>query len=412
MGQSGIQFLSTVILARLLTPDDYGIIGMVMIFITLGSMMVDSEMGGSLLRKENVTRTDYSTLFYYNLAVSIGLYVILFIFAPFVADFYDRPVLTDVIRVIGLTLLIYAFRVVQQVMIFRDCDFKTFAIISLSSGLLSLGIAIAMAYHGFGYWALVWQTIFSALFNVIFMSLRNRFLPNLSFSKKSFKEQFSFGISLLGSDTLKVIANNISLNIIAKFAPLKMTGNYTQYNRITSFSQNFFGALMNQSVFPILARIKDNSVLLNKFNRLYGLVLVVMFGISAAFVLFSDIIVQILLGKEWMTEIWMFQILSIAIIPVTIQILCRNVLKAAGSTGLVFKIESVKSVLVLGLLIASAMIGIEAIVWSVPTGQSLACIYCIYKTIRHFGISPLSALIKFIAISIPTYAMVVLFFIM
>lgn len=191
-GQSGITFLSTIILARLLTPADFGIIGIVTIFIAFSQMMVDSEMGGALLRKKEVSRTDYSTLFYYNLAVSFLLYGILYFSSPLLADFYDRPQLTDVVRVISLTIIIHAFRVVQRIMIFRDLKFKIYAVINVISGIISLAVAIWMAHKGYGYWSLVWQQIVLALCHVVFLEIYNRFIPSLTFSKESFRLSILF----------------------------------------------------------------------------------------------------------------------------------------------------------------------------------------------------------------------------
>lgn len=256
-GQSGITFLSTIILARLLTPDDFGIIGIVTIFISFSQMMVDSEMGGALLRKKEVDRTDYSTLFWYNLIVSLILFGVLYFTAPLIADFYKRQELIDVIRIISTTIIIHAFRVVQRIMLFRDLKFKEYTIINVVSGLISMAIAIILAKNGFGYWSLVWQQVILALCNTSLMELYNRFLPFLSFSKASFKYQFGFGISLLGADIIQTIANNISTNIIAKVATLQFTGYYTQSSRLTNFAQSTIGSIMNQSIFPMMAKMES-----------------------------------------------------------------------------------------------------------------------------------------------------------
>ncbi|WP_165156840.1 lipopolysaccharide biosynthesis protein [Parabacteroides sp. ZJ-118] len=405
-GQSGIQFLSTIILVRLLTPDDFGVIGMVTIFITLGTMMVDSEMGGALLRKKEVTNTDYSTLFYYNLGISIILYLILFIFAPFISELYSRPFLTDVIRVIGIAIIIHAFRVVQQVMIFRSFDFKYYAVISVTSGVLSLLITIYLAHIGWGYWAIVAQTIIYGLLNVVLMSVKNRFLPTAGFSISSFKEQFGFGIKLLGADTLKVIANNISLNIIAKFAPLSVTGNYTQYSRVTSFSQNFLSSIMNQSVFPVLAQEKDIDILYAKYLRMLkylclGLLIFVLI-ISEL----SGIIISLLLGDEYIDYKWMFNIISLTIIPTTLMVLSRNILKALGDTATVLRIESVKTAVVLITLFAAIPVGLKAIVWSVAIGQTISAVYCYYKTDQAFNKSAVYNMAMFICISVLSYMLI------
>ena len=406
IGQSGIQFLSTVILARILTPDDFAIIGMVTIFIVLGSMMVDSQMGGALLRKDEVLRIDYSTLFFYNLVVSIFIYILLYFVAPIISSFYHRPVLTSVIRIICIVIVIHAFRVVQQVMIFRELNFKIFAIISVSSGVISLGIAIIMAYHGFGYWALVWQNIISALLNVLLMSLYNKFIPSFTFSTQSFKEQFGFGISLLGSDSLKTLANNISLNIIAKFAPLNVTGNYTQYMRITSFSQNFIGSLMNQSIFPSMAKIREFDLLTVISKKFFYSIICLTGCITIIMGAFSIPIIRVLLGEKWESESWIFQILCLTIYPISIQILNTNILKAVGRTRIVLKIELIKSIIILSLLGLAIVMGLKYIIWSVAISQSIASIYSMVQILISTKIYTSKEVVAFIMISLCLYIII------
>lgn len=372
-GQSGITLLSTIILARILTPDDFGIIGIVTIFIAFSQMIVDSEMGGALLRKKNVSSTDYSTLFYYNLGVSLIIYILLFSTAPLIADFYSRPQLTEIIRVISVCVIIHAFRVVQKIMIFRELKFHIYAIITSLSGLISLGTAIWLAYIGYGYWALVWQQIVLASCNVIFMGAYNRFIPKFVFSKSSFKYQFYFGISLLGSNSIMTIGNNISANIIAKISTLEFTGYYTQVSRITNFCQNFIGSIMDQSIFPILAKFENALDIKRIYNRLLCWLIIGLGIVTATFIFFAENIILIVLGKEWTPAAWIFQILSIAIIPASIQILCRNILKTFGKTKKILYIESIKSIILIISLIGSAFLGMTCVVWAIVLTQLIGC---------------------------------------
>lgn len=372
-GQSGINLLSTIILAHLLTPDDFAIVGIVTIFIVFSQMMVDSEMGGALLRKKYVTAIDYSTLFYYNIAISILLYLILFFVAPLIARFYKMALLTDVIRLISLTIIIHAFRIVQRIMIFRDLKFKVYAIINIVSGLFSLGLAILLAHEGKGYWALVWQQIAMALTNVILLECYNRFIPAFVFSKDSFKYQFSFGISLLGSDTIRTIANNISTNVIAKIASINFTGYYTQVSRLTNFCQSTLGSLMDQSIFPMLAKYKLVSDVKKIYYRILRFLTLSLIVISGGFYMFAEPMIRFVLGPQWIGGTMIFKILSLAILPASIQVLCRNILKTLGETKPIFYTEIIKSVLVLLLLIGASFFNTIYVVWALVLAQTISC---------------------------------------
>lgn len=376
-GQSGIQFIATIILARLLTPDDFGIIGMVTIFISLSQMMVDSEMGGALLRKKEVTNTDYSTLFYYNLGVSLILYLILFFCASLIAEFYKRMELIDIIRIIGLTIIIHAFRVVQKIMIFRELQFKFMAIVNVISGTISLFVAIIMAKHGFAYWSLIAQQITLALSNVIIMSWHNRFIPALKFSTESFKYQFTFGISLLGSDTVKTIANNIATNIIAKISPLQFAGYFTQSSRITNFCQSTLGSIMDQSIFPMMAKVENIEVTTRKYTQIFNYSIFCLSFLTFFLIVASRPIILLLLGKNWISSVWMFEILSLMIVPVSIQLLIRNLFKVINKTRVVFYLEIFKSLIVITSLLVMSMVGLKYIIWSLFISQSFSTLFMI-----------------------------------
>lgn len=370
-GQSGITLLSTIILGRLLTPDDFAIIGLVTVFTALSQMMVDSEMGGALLRKKTVSNADYSTLFYYNLAASIIIYAVLYVAAPFIADYYELSVLTDVVRVISLTIIIHAFRVVQRIMIFRELKFKAYAVINVASGLMSLAVAIWLAIRGFSYWALVWQQIVLAAANVVFMEAYNRFIPSLVFSVESFKYQFSFGISLLGSDAIKTIANNIAPNIIGKISSLQFTGYYSQMSRLTNFCQSTLGSLMDQTIFPMMAKLKTTSEIETTYYKLLKIITLILGLVTAIFILFAPLIIKIVIGEQWLPASWIFRILSLAILPTSIQILCRNILKTLGTTRKVLYLETLKSAILLLFLIISTFINTVCVVWAVVVAQTL-----------------------------------------
>lgn len=378
--QSGITFLSTVILGRLLTPDDFAVIGLTTVFTALSQMMVDSEMGGALLRKKTVSNLDYSTLFYYNLAASLLIYAALYVAAPYIAAYYKLPILTDVVRVICLTIVIHAFRVVQRVMIFRELKFKAYAVINALSGILSLGVAIWLAVKGFSYWALVWQQVILAIANVVFMEMYNRFIPSLAFSIESFKYQFSFGISLLGSDAVKTIANNIAPNIIGKISSLQFTGYYSQMSRLTNTCQSTLGSLMDQTIFPMMAKLETTSDIVNVYHKLLKTISLILISITVIFIIFAPMIIKIVMGAQWVEAAWIFRILSLAILPTCIQILCRNILKTLGTTRKVLYLETLKSAILLSFLLVSTFINTACVVWSVVVAQLLGAIIWLIVT--------------------------------
>lgn len=386
-GQSGITLLSTIILGRLLTPDDFAIIGLVTVFTALSQMMVDSEMGGALLRKKTVNNADYSTLFYYNLAASIVIYGFLYVGAPYIATYYNLPVLTDVVRVISLTIIIHAFRVVQRIMIFRDLRYKAYAIINVASGVLSLVFAVWLALKGFSYWALVWQQIVLAALNVIFMEVYNQFIPSLTFSIESFKYQFSFGISLLGSDAVKTIANNIAPNIIGKISSLQFTGYYSQMSRLTNFCQSSLGSLMDQTIFPMMAKLEKVTDVKVTYHKLLKAVSLILAVTTFIFIVFAPMIINLVVGKQWLPATWIFRILSLAILPTCIQILCRNVLKTLGLTKRVLYLETVKSAILLSFLIFSTFINTVCVVWSVVIAQTVGAIIWLIATYKDLRIA-------------------------
>lgn len=383
-GQSGITLLSTIILARMLTPDDFGLIGIVTIFIAFSQMMVDTEMGCALLRKKTVTNTDYSTLFFYNLAVSIAIYLILFFSAPLISDFYSRPPLTGIIRVISITIIIHAFRVVQRIMIFRDLKFKTYALINVFSGIISLAVAVWCAARGSGYWSLVWQQITLALCHVAFMEAYNRFIPSPVFSKKTFKYQFSFGISLFGSNTIRIIADNISTNIIAKVTNINFTGYFTQASRITNFSQNTITSVMDQCIFPMLAKIENPDVLKSTYHRLLYMITGALSIFTICIVIWANPIIELILGKEWSQASWIMRILAISIPFAAINILCRNILKTLGETKRIMLLETIKSFLLIFLLILSTLIGMKLIIWAIVAAQIIGTVMWIWVSENTF----------------------------
>ena len=192
-GTMAIAFVANIVLARLLTPDDYGCIGMLLIFIAVANTFIDGGFGSALIQKKEPTQEDYSTIFYWNLFLSIVLYGILFFTAPFIADFYEISLLTPVLRVQGGVLILNALSIIQCNQLRKQLRFRLIASVNLTASLLSVVITIVLAWIGWGIWALVAQQLLFSLFNAILFWSFNKWVPSFLFSKKSFKELFGFG---------------------------------------------------------------------------------------------------------------------------------------------------------------------------------------------------------------------------
>ena len=268
----GIQLLSTIILARLLTPYDYGLLGMVDIFIVIGNMIVDSGMGGALLRKKNICEEDYSTLFFYNMGVSILLYILFYISSFWVADFYGEHLLVQIIQTLSLVIFIHALSITPYIKILRDLNYKALTVITFISNFISLGLAIFMANRGFGVWSLIIQQLSNSIIYCGLSFYIARYKPCFIFSVKSFKEQFLFGINLLMASFLRLLGENLQTNVIAKYVSIQSTGYYVQANKLSHPCSNIVTSLLNRVLFPVFSKL-DKTDLANKSIRI-GLILI------------------------------------------------------------------------------------------------------------------------------------------
>lgn len=205
----GIQFVFSIILARLLSPNDYGIVAMVTVFFAIARCFIDSGFGSALIRKKDRTEEDIYTCFTFNVIVSIACYILLFFCAPLIARFYNQPILTPIVRISGLNLMIGAFAGVSGSMFSYRLDFKTPAIISLICNIASGIIGIIIAYLGYGVWALVWQGVVSAMLRSLLTVVASKFRPRFAFSKNSFRYLFGYGSKITLSYLIGTIYENI-----------------------------------------------------------------------------------------------------------------------------------------------------------------------------------------------------------
>ncbi len=359
-GVSGIQLIIQIILARLLLPEDYGIIALIVVFISISQTFVQSGLGTALIQKREVTDEDYSSVFYLTLLVALGFYSILFLAAPFIAAFYNQPLITPILRVLGLTLFFGAVNTIQNAVIARKFQFKKLFVSSVGAVLLSGVVGIAMAYTGYGVWALVGQQFTAITVLCAIMWLTVKWRPKLLFSLARVKELFSFGWKLLVSGLIDVTYNNINL-VIGKLYPANIP-DFTKGQEFPNLLVTNINSSIQAVMFPAYARCQDNRVQVKQIMRRAlvtssFLVFPAMAGLAAV----AKPLVLLLLTEKWLFAVPFLQIFCAVYALWPIHTVNLQAINALGRSDVFLKLEIIKKALGLSVLAFTIPIGIYAI---------------------------------------------------
>ena len=353
-----IQFVISLILARLLTPADYGLIGMIGVFMGLANTFIDSGFSSALIQYKDRSNVDYCTVFYVNFGMSLLMYGLLAVSAPWIADFYNEPRLVAIIRVYCLTLIIGSLAAINGIILTIDLNFKKGTIISTVSALLSAGVGLIFAFTGFGVWALVFQQLAASLIRCVLLLYMSRWFPSLVFSIKSFKRLFSFGSKLLASGLLHTVYSNLYPLIIGKKFSASDLGYVSRAQGFNDIIASNLTTVLTSAAFPILSKIQDDD---ERLLRAYGGYIkmsaftvfpLVMFlcGVAKPLILF-------LLTEKWAPSILLMQILSFSYLWLGIVQINLNLLYVKGRSDLVFRLEIIKKSIAIGILIITTIIG-------------------------------------------------------
>ena len=357
-GLLGINMLSLFVLARILSPTDYGVYGILMIFVSLSEIVVDCGIGGYLIKKQEVTEIYYDTLFVFNMGVSVLLYLIMYLLAPLIADFYDNSILTIAVRILGLVVIIQAFSITQRTRLLKNLRFKAMALIVLVSGLSGFVVALVLAYNGFSFWSLIWQNICFCLLSTILYVFVNRSIPRFRFNLNVFKEQFGFGINLFASSLLLSLTNNISNNVIAKIFNIRTTGLFLQASKMQSYPISILTVIIDRTFFPIFSKQNENiPELKNTVYRIQRILYAYIMPCFTVLICFAGEIVQLVLGKQWIECSPIFQLLMLASYFMLAKAINRSVLKSLGYTFCILKFEMYGTIVLIVILAMSALFG-------------------------------------------------------
>lgn len=360
---TGIQFIFGLILARLLDPKEWGLIGMLTIFISISQAFIDSGFSNALIRKNDCTETDYSTVFFFNLSVGLLFYFILFFCAGPISRFYKEPQLLPLIRVLGLGLLISALTIIQRTILTKEVNFKLQAASSIIASVISGLLSIILAYKGFGVWSLAVKTISQSLIILILLWMWNRWIPKLVFSKKSFVEMFGFGYKLLLSGLIYTANINLFYLIIGKYFSASELGFYTRADQFKNLpSSNITGVIQRVS-FPVLSSVQDDELRLKKgYRKLIKSTMfisfILMFGMAAV----AKPMIIVLIGKKWLPAVPYLQLLCFVGMLFPLHALNLNILQVKGRSDLFLKLEIIKTIFLIPVVLIGILFGIDIMI--------------------------------------------------
>lgn len=355
----GIQFVIGIIIARLLSPEDYGIMGMLTIFIAIAQTFLDSGFANALIQKKDRTNIDFSTVFYFNTIISFILYAIMFIAAPFIAAFYNMPILTDITRIVTISLIINGLSIVQTAKLSIDLNFRLQAIASILSVILSGISGIFIAILGYGVWALVSQTIIAASVRTIILWIFSSWKPMFAFSIKSFKALFAFGSKILCSGIINTIYQDLYTLVIGRYFSAADVGFYNRANQFSFLPANTMTQTILKVNFPILSQYQDdNNQLLQAYKKLLRVPIFILYPIMFGIIAIASPLVEILLGNKWLPCVPILQILCLGYMWSPLTHINLNLLYVKGRGDLVLKLEFIKKPIAFIILFASIPFGL------------------------------------------------------
>lgn len=388
-GNQVMQFFIGLVLARLLMPEDYGLIGMLLVFTSIAQVFVEGGFSSALIRKSEPSEDDYSTVFWFNFSVSIICYCLLFFLAPFIAEFFKEPKLIFLTRVISLNVIINSFGIIQKTILVKNLNFKSQAKINLISILISGLLGIYFAYNGFEVWALVIQNLTrSVLINVIFW-FSNKWRPKKTFSISSFRELFKFGSNLMLALLLHSFSEHLYSIIIGKFYNAKSLGFYARANQFQKLPVSSIYGAVGVVCYPVLAKLQNNEQQLKEgYSSMLKLIAFVLFPIMTILGIISEPMIQIILSDKWLPSVPILQALCLVGAIYPLHAINIDILKIKNRADLILKLEVVKQILYISMVIISFRWGIMGLV----IGEVIVNFLCYYinsffsKTLLNYGL--------------------------
>lgn len=387
-GSQGVQFVFTVIVARTLSPEAYGIVAMPMIFLAISNCFIDSGFANALIRKPQLKEEDLSTAFYFNIVVGLLFYLLLFFTSPIIASFYNEPILVDLLRVSALALLFNPLCTVQQALLTRAIDFKRQTKITLAGTIISGLVAAYMAYNGYGVWALVFQQVITYLTRTLLLWTTSKWVPRTGWSNESFRYLWGYGSKMLASGLLNETYKNLSPLIIGKFYTATDLGNYTRALHYSNLPSKNITSILQRVTFPVLASIQEDDVrLCRNYRKIIRMSTFVIFPAMLIFAGLAKPLIVLMLTEKWLGCSIYLEILCFTQMWYPIHAINLNLLQVKGRSDLFFRLEVVKKIIGLIAMAISLPLGVLYFVVSGIVTSLLSLFINTYYTGKLYGLT-------------------------
>lgn len=367
MSSQGVSFIVSVVLARILLPEEFGVIAMIHVFTTIANVFVVSGFSSALIQKKDADALDFSTILHFSISFSVILYVLIFCLSPAIADFYGEPILESVMRVYSLTLILSAYNSVQQAWVSRHMKFKLFFYSTVSGNVVSGIVGITMAYMGYGVWALVGQILTSQVINTVVLANLINWHPSLKFSMDRAKPLLSYGWKILGSDLISTIYFQLRQLLIGKFYTAKDLAFYNRGTHIPEMVSTNIDRSLVQVLFPAMSNYSDSpekiKALTRKSMRITSFV---MFYILIVIIVLAEPLVRVIYTEKWIACVPFLQMMAIAKMLQTVSHANIQSFKAVGRSDLVLKLEFIKKPVGFLLILLSFPISVYAVAMTLP----------------------------------------------
>lgn len=358
-------FIGSIIIARWIGPKEFGLAGMITVFIALGRTLTDSGMTNSLIRLKTATKEDYSTVFLTNLGMSLLIYVVLFISAPLISAFFHQDVLVNVLRVYGAIFLLIALSAVQLAKLSKEMNFKKITIINAPSTIVGVSIGLWLAYHNYGVWSIVGMFLAMEFVRMILLWLLSNWKVSFVFSQVKFKEHFSFGSKLLLSGIIDTVFKNVYNIIIGRVYMPQVLGFYERSREFATYPSTTLTSIIIRVTYPMMSKMQDEPVRLARiYRKLIQISFFIISPILIALAALAKPIFLIVLGEEWIPAVPYFQVLCLAMMFYPIHKFNLDVLKVFGRSDLFLKLELIKKGILIIALVGGYQFGIIGLLWS------------------------------------------------
>ncbi len=381
LGQ-GITFIVGLVLARILSPSEYGLIGIVTIFITVFNAIIDSGFSQAVIRKKDADSNDYNTMFITNMVLSVCLFGVLFLCAPAIARFFERPELISLSRVMGVVMIINALAITQNTVLTKRVDFKTKTKASLISAVLSGFVGIGMAFMGYGVWALVGQQIIKQLTNTICLWLFNKWWPNFKFSRQSFNYMWGFGWKLLVSGLLDNIWNQLYQVVVGKYYSPTTLGQYSRAHGYSNLLSMNITSIVSRVTFPVLSEIQDDKTrLMCAYRRIIKVTMFVSVVCLISLGAIAEPLIYCMIGPQWQQAATFLPLICISMSLYPLHAINLNMLKVQGRSDLFLKLEIIKKVIAIGPI----CLGIFVNIYWMLIGSIIVGVICFFLNSYYTG---------------------------